>query len=145
MKKQKGFTLIELMIAVAIIAIIASIAYPAYTGSAQVSRRASAKVALVQLAQAQEQFFTVNSSYATSLDLDASGGATELNVAGILGTTGVTTDGFYTVTMPTATATNFTLTATAASSQTNDNCVSFSITQSGLKTENHGTSSAKCW
>ncbi len=73
MKKNNesdGFTLIELMIAVAIVAILASVAYPSYLSHVDRSRRAEAMSALVTLASAQERFFTVNGYYASQVVSD---------------------------------------------------------------------------
>ncbi|MDV7393712.1 type IV pilin protein, partial [Arthrospira platensis SPKY1] len=58
-----GFTLIEVMIVVAIIAILAAIAYPSYQEQVRKSRRADAKVSLLDAVQRQERFFTVNNQY----------------------------------------------------------------------------------
>lgn len=65
MKKQsmQGFTLIELMIVVAVVAILASIAYPAYTNSIIKGRRAEGRTALAELMQQQERFMTQTNSY----------------------------------------------------------------------------------
>lgn len=63
-KKYQGFTLIELMITVAILGILAAIAYPSYTAQVQKSRRADAQVALQEIAQRQEAYFLRNRSYA---------------------------------------------------------------------------------
>lgn len=65
--RQGGFTLIELMITVAIIGILAAIAYPSYTAHVEKSRRADAKVALNELVQRQESYFLRNFSYASTL------------------------------------------------------------------------------
>jgi prepilin-type N-terminal cleavage/methylation domain-containing protein len=54
---QKGFTLIELMIAVVVIAILAAIAYPSYQDSVRKSRRADAKSALMEHAQFMERTY----------------------------------------------------------------------------------------
>lgn len=66
-KKQNGFTLIELMIVIAIIGIIAGIGYPAYTQKMIEVKRSEALVALQKIAQMQEEYFSRNSSYADEL------------------------------------------------------------------------------
>jgi len=63
-RQQAGFTLIELMITVAIVGILASIAYPAYTDSIRKGKRAEARTALINLLQQQERFLTQTNSYA---------------------------------------------------------------------------------
>jgi type IV pilus assembly protein PilE len=63
-KHHQGFTLIELMITVAIVGILAAIAYPSYTAQVQKSRRADAQIALQEIAQRQEAYFLRNRSYA---------------------------------------------------------------------------------
>ncbi|SJM96161.1 Tfp pilus assembly protein PilE [Crenothrix polyspora] len=63
MKTQKGFTLIELMITVAIVGILASIAVPNYQKSVMKARRADAKGALVSLANAMERHYTETGGY----------------------------------------------------------------------------------
>ena len=63
MLTTKGFTLIELMIAVAIVGILAGIAYPSYQDSVRESRRADAKGALLGFANSMERYFTENNTY----------------------------------------------------------------------------------
>ena len=61
--KVRGFTLIELMITVAIIALLSAIAYPAYTSSILKGKRAQGRTALVELIQLQERYFTERNCY----------------------------------------------------------------------------------
>lgn len=66
-QKQSGFTLIEIMIVVAIIAIISAFAYPSYVEQVRKSKRSDAHVGLQQLAQRQEAYFSRTYSYASTL------------------------------------------------------------------------------
>lgn len=61
--RHKGFTLIELMITVAIVAILGSLAYPSYLESVRKGRRAEARAALANLMQQQERYLTQNNRY----------------------------------------------------------------------------------
>ena len=61
--RAAGFTLIELMITVAIVALLASIAYPAYTSAVTKGKRAEGRTALTELMQQQERYLTQTNSY----------------------------------------------------------------------------------
>lgn len=69
----RGFTLVELMIAVAIIGILASIAYPAYTSHVLKTHRADAQAQMMDIASRQQQFLMANKEYASKATLEGSG------------------------------------------------------------------------
>jgi type IV pilus assembly protein PilE len=142
---QRGFTLIELMITVAIIGILASIAYPSYQDSVMKSRRADVKGVLLGLANAMERRFTEANSYC---DAGGADGADSCGVAGTndTGTPSIyaipaETQSFYTVTINAATLGSYTLSAEPTGAQTNDTCGTLTITQTGAKSP----STAGCW
>ena len=141
-----GFTLIELMITVAVVGILAAIAYPSYQDSIRKSRRADAKSALLDAAHRQERFFTENNQY-TSV-LVAPGGCIGA-ACGLSLPAATTTDGYYTLTLnaPVNAAgriSTYTLTATpvAGKSQAHDSsCEAFTLNHLGVKCIKNG---AKC-
>ncbi|MBL8419601.1 MAG: prepilin-type N-terminal cleavage/methylation domain-containing protein [Dechloromonas sp.] len=133
---QRGFTLIEVMIVVAILAAIAAIALPSYQESIRKSRRADAKSALMAASQAMEKYFTERQTY-----VNATLGS---NATDVYPTT--SPDGFYTLSFSVAsTASAFSLQAapTAGKGQTNDKCGTFSINQLGAKSVS--TTQSNCW
>ncbi|MCE2596527.1 type IV pilin protein [Motilimonas cestriensis] len=68
MRNQQGFTLIEIMITVAIVGILAAIAYPSYMQYVLTSSRAQATTELTEIANLQEQYYLDHNRYAASLD-----------------------------------------------------------------------------
>jgi type IV pilus assembly protein PilE len=79
--KQSGFTLIELMITVAIVGILAAIAYPSYTQYVLRGHRAAAQSEMMDIANREQQFMLSNRSYADTTALEGSGYALPSEVA----------------------------------------------------------------
>ncbi len=100
-RRATGFTLIELMITVAIIAVIAAVALPAYNGSVRKSRRADAVSALTALQQSQERWRANNAAYTATM--------TSLNAPS------VSPGGLYGVSIDAADASGYLITAQAVS------------------------------
>lgn len=69
-RHSRGFTLIELMITVAIVAILAAIAYPSYTHHVTKAHRSTGQGKLLEIMQAEERYFTTNDTYTTALKTD---------------------------------------------------------------------------
>lgn len=108
-----GFTLVELMIALAIAGILAAIAYPSFMSQLRNSRRADAVLAITAVQQAQERWRAGNTTYTNNL---ASLGAQGLQAITSGGTTTYrSTNGYYAITLSDNTAAGYTVTATAVS------------------------------
>ena len=130
----KGFTLIEIMIAVVVIGILGAIAYPSYVNQMQQTRRADCQAALMQLAGVMERDFSRNNQYR---NLIAAGGFA--NQCPIDGGNAVYTLGYQALT-----ATTYTLQATPAGPQGGDACGTLTLTNTLLKGQSSGTL-AECW
>jgi type IV pilus assembly protein PilE len=126
--QKKGFTLIELMVTVAIIAILALIAIPSYTRYITKSNRSEALNALLLIQTHQEKYRTTHTSYATLATLGANPS---------------TENGYYTITESNITASSYTLTATATGKQANDTgCSTIVLSYSNGSTTR---TPADCW
>jgi len=127
-----GFTLVELMIVVAIIAVLASIAYPMYREQTREARRSAGLAALSDMAARQEQFFLDRKVYTQAMD------ATGLNRP-------TTTDGGHyllSVDAPTGGCPInrcYALTAAGQGDQANDTCATLTLSSDGTR------GPAGCW
>lgn len=141
MKTKSGFTLVEVLVVVAILGILGAIAYPLYNSQIEKARRSDARTALLEIAQAEERFFTINGVYTAnlaqlSLDPDLQAGTSEeglynIALANIGGDTGT-----------------FQVTATpvAGQPQADDDCTMLRINHLGVKTGTWtGGGDNRCW
>jgi type IV pilus assembly protein PilE len=132
--KQRGYTLIELMVVVVVIAILGVIGVPSYRAYMMRAQRTEAKDALVRLATNQERFYLQNNTYTADVEvLGFSGGLTD---AGLyeLSVTAADQQGFVAVATPVATS------GMAADVE----CVEFSIDQTGAHFADPDPN-GRCW
>ena len=150
-KNSRGFTLIELMITVAVIGILAAIAYPSYQESIAKSKRADAQGALLSLASALERHFTETNSYCDAGSTDNGCGSGTGDTGTPLATIHidqVPMDGgtkYYDLTISAVTATSFTVTATPTGSMSGDKCGNLTYTHAGVEAATGAAGTAYCW
>ena len=138
MRKQFGFTLMEMMITIVILGVLVGIAFPAYKGQMSSTRRAVAASCITEFAQFMERNYSTNMTYATNngvaLALPATNCSKDLN-------------GYYTFELI-KDASTYTLKASPTGTQADDSCGTLTVDQLGTRTANglsDATTIRNCW
>lgn len=129
MHKARGFTLIELMIVVAIAGILASIAYPSYIDYVTKSARSEGVAAVLRVANLQEQYYLDNRAFAT-----------DMKKLGLSASPFITESGHYSVASAGTAAFTITATAIGAQASRDSTCATITLTDAGIKGP-----SKECW
>lgn len=140
--KQQGFTLVELLVVVAIMAILVTVALPAYQNSALRSGRAEAKGELLQVAAEQERYY---SSFNTYID-----DATPMTTPTVANRDRTSTNATYLISVAAcaggAISNCFLATATAQGVQLDDLCDTLTISNTGIRgATGTGATAEECW
>lgn len=134
--RSRGVTLIELMIAMAVLAILVGVAYPSYMESVRKGRRADAQAVMLEAAQFMERFATENLRYDQTRAGVAVALPTQLSKAPRDGSTQ-----HYTISLQGVAQSTYSLRAVPGASMQGDACGTMTLTDAGVK----GASKADCW
>jgi len=134
----RGFSLVELMVVIAILGIIMSIAYPGYQEYVAKARRVDANTALLEIAQMMERFYTNNGRYDKDGTRPAlpfstvpkSGGTAYYNISFVPGVTG---------------ANVYRLQAVPAGIMAGDKCGTLTLDNTGTRGNSGGLTGSECW
>ena len=157
-RRRRGFTLIELIVAMVIAAILAAIAIPAYSSFVRKGRRTDAKSALLDLASLEERYFTTTNQYSNAAsDLGyAPAGASVAWPSSLTVGSGyyqlqqpqIASAALPSANSPAGTPASYSITATAIGDQLNDtDCRTFTVDSAGDQTASTagGAASPSCW
>lgn len=145
-KAAAGFTLIEVMVTVGIVALLASIAYPSYTQYVVRNDRGVGKTRLAEVVSRQESYRADRKGYATTLtELGYPGNTLFVSKSDSI-TAGVASDSIYSIALAAgASRLAYTLNASPVNSQTRDtDCGMLSITSTGIRSAS-GPKGTGCW
>ena len=134
--RSRGVTLVELMIAIAVVAILAAVGYPSYMEHVKSTRRGEAKAALLELAQFMERKFSADGCYKCGSDTTITLPITQAPRDG-----GSAYYNLSLATSPAASATTFTLQAVPTGVMSGDTCGTYTLDQTGT----HSPTSSACW
>lgn len=131
LRRSGGFTLIELMITVAVVAILAAIAYPAYTEQVRKARRSAAQSAVMEAASKEQQLFLDRRSYQAAANTAA------MEAAPLRVNVGSSARGFYNFSITTGVdadgSPTFLITAAPTGDQVKDKCGTMTLDEDGEK------------
>lgn len=140
--RQSGFTLIEVMVVVIIIAFLAAIAYPSYTAHIARGKRADARGQLMQAAQFMQRFYAANDQY----EKDRSGNDVATKIPDSIKYSPTDGTALYELAVePTVTSYTLTMAPIAGRSMASDPCGSFTITSTGVRGVTGTKTRDECW
>lgn len=138
MARVRGFTLLELMIVVVVIAILAAIAIPTYGRYVIRAHRPDGQELLLRIANAQERYYATGNQYGSLATIGYADPA-------------ISEKGYYSVTVAVAadpagnSSQAFTATAAPVGDQVKDDCKNLTITNTGVKASSGTTTNGSCW